>query len=169
MLDKLIDILLQIWDSFKPVIFVLEYKQGALFRAGKFKKILYPGWHLRIPFVDDYHTENVMFDTMCIKEVSVTTLDGKTISVGGEFDLNIVNYYKASVLTNDWRTNIVDIVRGIISDELEGRNWDDIRKKTTKNAIEKEIHKRGAEMGIEISNFNFTDKSISRVFKLFNA
>jgi regulator of protease activity HflC (stomatin/prohibitin superfamily) len=168
MLDKLIDLLISIFNDFKPIIFVLQYKKGVMFRAGKYVKSLEPGWYWRIPFVDDYHLEYTMFDTMLIKEVNVTTMDGKSISVAAEFDLEVVNIYKASVLTNDWRSNLLDITRGILSDELEDRDWDEIRKKTTKNAIEKRIQKRAEEMGISVRNFNFTDKLISRAFKLFN-
>jgi regulator of protease activity HflC (stomatin/prohibitin superfamily) len=167
MLDRLIDLIVSLWDNCKPILFIIAYKKGVMFRGGKYLKSLEPGWYFRIPFVDDYHDEFVMFDTMCTEVVNITTADGKTVSIAGEFDLVITDIYKALVLTNDWRTNLMDITRGIISDCLEERNWEEICKKTTKNAIEKHIQKRAEEMGVSISNFNFTDKSISRTYKLF--
>lgn len=167
MLDRLINLLISLWDNAKPIVFILAYKKGVMFRAGKYLKSLEPGWYFRIPFIDDYHQEFVMLDTMCTDVVNITTLDGKTASIAGEFDLSVYDVYKATVLTNDWRSNLMDIARGIISDELEDRNWEEICKKTTKNAIEKRIQKRATEMGVDISNFNFTDKSLSRAYKLF--
>ena len=167
MLDRLIDILVKVWDSAKPIIFIIAYKEGVMFRAGKYLKPLTPGWYFRIPFIDTWHEEYVMFDTMCTEVVNITTLDGKTASIAGEFDLRVVDIYDALVLTNDWRTNLMDIVRGIISDILEEHNWEEICKKSTKNAIEKRIQKRAKEMGISVDNFNFTDKTISRAYKLF--
>ena len=109
-----------------------------------------------------------MLDTLNIPEVNITTLDDVTISIGCEFDLRIVDIVKALVETNDWRTNLVDIAKGIVSGYIEDTGWEEIKKKTTKNAIERKIQKRAEEMGIEISNFNFTDKAKSRLFKLFN-
>jgi len=167
MFDKIIDLLISLFNDFKPIIFIFEYKEGILLRAGRFKKILKPGWHFRIPFVDDYYVENVKTDTMRIKEVNITTLDSRTATVGCEFDLQITDIYKAMVDTNDWRSNLQDMCAGILSDHLEDLNWEDIRKKTTKNAIAKKIEKRAEELGITTSNFNLTDKVLSRAFKLF--
>lgn len=168
MFDKLIDLLVSVWKDFQPLIFVLEYKEGVMFRAGKFKKVWLPGPHLRIPFVDTYYTENVKVDTMRVEEVNITTLDGKTVTIGCEFELNITDIVKAVVNTNDWRSNMHDIAQGILSDNLEDIDWEDIRKKTTKNAIAKKIEQRAIEMGITTHNFNFTDKAITRAITLFN-
>lgn len=170
MFKEIIDFIIGVWDDFKPVVFVNQYNEAVVLRAGKYIKNWSSGsWHLRIPFIDDYHMENVMLDTMSITEVNITTFDGKTASVACEFDLRIVDIKKALIDTHDWRSNLVDITSGILSNELEDREWDEIRKKVTKNAIEKKIQHRANEMGVEISNFNFTDKALSRIYKLFNA
>lgn len=169
MFDKLIDLLVQTWEHFRPILFIYPYDSGVIYRAGKFQRVLKPGnWYLRIPFVDDFHTENIKLDTINIPEVNITTLDGVTISIGCEFDLRIIDIVKAVIETNDWRTNLVDISKGIVSDHIEDTEWEEIKKKTTKNAIERKIQKRAEEMGIEISNFNFTDKAKSRLLKIFN-
>lgn len=169
MLDALFNWLREVWDHFKPILFLYPYEAGVVLRGGSFVRILEPGnWYCRIPFIDDIFTDNIALDTMSIKEVNVTTLDGNTITIGAEFDLRIINIYKALVNTHDWRSNMVDVCRGVISDHIEDCNWEDIRKKTVKNSIEKKIQKRCEEMGIQISNFNFTDKTKSRILTLFN-
>jgi len=167
-MKELLQWLISVWDDAKPIVFIKQYSQAVVYRAGKYVKNWGPGWHGRISFLDEYHEDNVMLDTMEIKEVNITTLDGKTSTNGCEFDLRIKDIKKALIDTNDWRSNLQAVARGVMSSELEDRNWDDIRKKTTKNAIEKEIQKRAHEMGIEIYNFNFTDKALTRAYKLFN-
>lgn len=166
MFDRLIDLIVQLWDHFKPIFFVLEYEEGVLYRAGKLIGPLKPGWHMRIPFVDDFHLENVKDDTMNITPVTITTLDNKTITIGCEFDFHIEDIVQAVVMTNDWRSNLHDICKGILSDHLEDCNWDDIKKKTVKNQIFKRIEKRALEMGVVADNFNFTDKTITRALAL---
>lgn len=156
-----------IWDHFKPLVFVLQYERGILFRFGKFIKVLDPGPHFKIPFIDDYHLENVKTDTLNIAPVSITTLDGKTISIGCEFDFTIDDIVLALVETNDWRSNLHDICLGIMSDHLEDCNWEDIKKKIVKNQISKRIEKRAAEMGVTLSNFNFTDKATTKALTLY--
>lgn len=168
MFKDIIDLIKDIYHDCKPIVFINQYYEAVVLRGGKYIKKWLPGWHWRIPFVDDYHTDNVMLDTMEIKEVNITTLDGKTSTNGCEFDLRIVDIEKALIDTNDWRSNLQHVARGILSSELEDRNWEDIRKKVTKTAISKKIQERADEMGIEINNFNFTDKALSRIYKLFN-
>lgn len=168
MFDKLIEFLLNIIEQVLPFFIIHEYEMGVMYDAGKFHKIVGPGFHWKYPFIDSFQKDNVVQDTMWIKEVNITTLDGKTVTVGCEFDLEITDIYKAINDTNNWRDNMHDIARGILSDTLEDIHWDEIRKKTTKNRIANRIHQRALEMGITTSNFNFTDKAISRAYKLFN-
>lgn len=167
MVDKILQFLLNFLEAILPIFYVFSYEGAVFYRGGKFVKTITPGWYLKIPFFDSFHKDIVTTDTMRIEDVTITTLDGKTVTLGGEFDLTISDIKKAVNDTHEWRSNLQDISRGIISDSLEDINWDDIRKKTTKNAIEKRIQKRGLEMGITINNFSFTDKSISRAFKLY--
>lgn len=165
--DKILNLLFEFIELIFPFVIVLQYEEAVLYRAGKYNKVLKPGFHLKIPFLDSYHKDIVTVDTMKIEDVTITTLDNKTATIGAEFDVSITDIVKAVNDTHEWKSNLQDISRGILSNELEDINWDEIRKKTTKNSIEKKIHKRGLEMGVTISNFNFTDKAISRAFKLF--
>ncbi len=166
MFDKLIDLLISCWDHFKPILFILEYEEGVMYRGGKLLKSLEPGWHFKIPFIDDWHVENVKADTMNITPVTITTLDNKTITIGCEFDFYIEDIVLAVVQTNDWRSNLHDMCMGILSDHLEDCNWEDIKKKVVKNQIFKKIEKRALEMGVVASNFNFTEKTITRALAL---
>jgi len=154
------------WDDAKFILFVLQYEEGVLYRRGKLIKSLSPGAHLKIPFIDTYHLENVKADTMNIIPVTVTTLDNKTIMIGCEFDFYIGDIIQAVVETNDWRSNLHDICMGVLSDHLEDCYWEDIKKKTVKNQIFKRIEKRALEMGVVVSNFNFTEKAITRALSI---
>lgn len=166
-LGEIKDIIKEIWHDFKPIVFVNAYEQAVVFRGGNYLKVWNPGPRWRIPFIDTYHVENVKKDTFSVKEVTITTLDSVTISIGGEFEFYIENIVKSSVETNDWRSNLHDISQGIISSELEDIDWSEIRKKTVKNRIEKEIATRAKEMGIIADKFNFTNKSLSRAYKIY--
>lgn len=167
MFDKLIDLLITVWKDARFLFFIAEYQEGVLLRGGRYIKNLKPGPHFKLPFIDDIHEDTVKTDTMIIREVNVTTLDGKTATVGCEFEYTIKDIYQALIETSGWRTNLHDICQGILSDSLEDINWDDIRKKTTKNAIAKKIESKAAKMGITTSDFNFTDKALSKSIKLF--
>lgn len=166
MFAEIIQWIKDVWNDMKPIIFVNQYENGVLLRAGKYKKTMAPGWWLRIPFVDNYHIENVMPDTIDILPVHITTLDDKTITIGCEIEIKVDDMRMAVIETNDWRTNIKDITRGVLSEHLEDCNWADIKKKVVKNQIMKKLEKRFAEMGITLLYFNYTDKVITKAITL---
>lgn len=166
MFDKLADLLVLVWHQLKPIIFILQYETGVQFRGGKYLKVLTPGIHFKIPFVDDIHIESTAEDKITIDEVNINTLDNKTISIGGVLELKVIDAYKAFINAHNWRENIVDISRGIISDYLEDCTWEDIKLKKTKNAIFRSIKSKAEEMGIDLLSFTFTDKANSRVYKI---
>lgn len=166
MFDKIIEFLLNIIEQTLPCYILHQYDKGIFYRNGKIVRAIGGGFIWKIPFLDSIVKENCMQDTMKIKEVNITTQDGKTVTIGCEFNMKIVDVIKALNDTNDWRSNLQDQCQGILSDSLEDLNWEDIRKKTVKNAIAKRIEKSAAEMGVTTSDFNFTDKAISRVYKL---
>lgn len=169
MLDKFIDLLISLFNDIKPIVFVLEYKKGVLFRAGRFLKILEPGWHFRIPFVDSVYMENVVNKTICIREVNITTKDGNSVSIAAKFNVKVDDIYKSSVITDDWRGNIVDVGRGIISKELVKYSWDEICNDHVDEKIGDMIKAEALRIGLKIWGFNFTDKLKIFGLKLFNS
>lgn len=169
MLDKLIDLIISLWERIQPIVFIMSFEQGIVFRGGKFYKVLHPGPHGRIPGIDVIVTENVKNATICIREVNVTTADNKTISIAAKFNYEIVDIHKAHVLTNDWKSNIVDVGRGIMSKELIKYSWETICAGDVDMKVGKLIKEEAEQLGISLWNFNFTDKLIIRGFKLFNA
>lgn len=169
MLDKLIDLIISLWNRIQPIVFIMEFEQGIVFRCGKYLKVLQPGWHPRISGIDVIVTETVTNATICIREVNVTTADKKTISIAAKFNYQITDIYKARVLTNDWKSNIVDVGRGIMSKELNKCQWEDICAGNVDELIGTLIQAEARNLGVKVWNFNFTDKLIIRGFKLFNA
>ena len=60
MFESIISWLREVWNHFKPILFLYNYEAGVVFRAGKFIKELKPGsWYFRIPFIDDIFVENI--------------------------------------------------------------------------------------------------------------
>lgn len=152
----------------KPWVLIDQYEMGVLLRFGKFHKVLNPGLHPKIPIVDYGHAAITTFDTLSIDEVNLTTADGQTISIGLYVEFEVDDIYKYLILTNDTRTNMVDISKGVLSSVLEDITWEDIKKKVTINAIKRRLTPKFAEMGVLLKDCQFTDKCKSRVFKVFS-
>jgi regulator of protease activity HflC (stomatin/prohibitin superfamily) len=146
---------------------VNHYQEAVVLRAGRYHRTLGPGYHPKWPVYEYSFDVNVKSDTMEIEAVSITTLDGKSITIGIMIEYQIVDTMLFLVETNEAYTNMKEIARGEISDYLEDINWADIKKKVTKNAVTRLISKKYVEMGVELKDLKFTDKCENKVFKHF--
>jgi hypothetical protein len=64
-------------------IIVLPWERGIRIRLGKRQKILAPGVYLKLPVIDQVFIQSVRLRYMGIPVQTVTTKDGKTISISG--------------------------------------------------------------------------------------
>jgi regulator of protease activity HflC (stomatin/prohibitin superfamily) len=89
MFDKLIDFIIEFIDQILPVIVIKEYDEGAFFRFGKYKKIIGPGLHFKIPFIDSVDTHTVVTTTMTLPAQSVVTKDGVSVVIKAQIKYEI--------------------------------------------------------------------------------
>ena len=161
--DKLIDLIKDLWHDFKPVIFLNEYERGVVLRAGRLHHILKKGINLRLPFIDDYLTVIGTIDTLPTASVHVTTTDDKTITAVPIVEFTIVDEVKFLIDTNDARSNIHDITRATVSDYLTDCTWEECKLKRTINAITRKVAEQCKTMGVEVSRVMLSDMCVSRV------
>lgn len=154
------------WEYLKFWQVIDAFEKGALCRWGVFKKVLHPGFHWKWPFADYVFSAITTPDTIDLRPFTLTTNDGKTISIGAVVEFEIEDVVKYLIDTNDARSNMHDICLGIISDDIEDRDWEEIKKKTTKNSVQRKITTACKEMGISVIGFHFTTKAVTRSFSL---
>lgn len=74
---------------FKWWLVVATWERGLRVRFGKNPKVLEPGLHFRIPYVDRVYVQSVRLRTLTDANINATTMDGRNIvvSVGIEFEI----------------------------------------------------------------------------------
>ena len=167
MFEPIFQFLKDTWHEFKPVVFIDQYQAAVLLRKGLYRKILLPGVHFRIPFIDQIFITHTSIDTLSFGQVTLTTTDNKTISVDAMIRYRIIDPKKNLIDTDEWKSNAKDFGRGTISEYLEDCNWEDIKLKKTKNQITKRIQANCDSMGVEVLDFMFTDKCLTTAVKVF--
>ena len=83
MLDRLIDVVLQFGSDVLPGIIFRYYEEAVLLRFGKFKKVLKPGFHPKIPFADEVIDQHVVITTLSLPAQSLYTKYKQNIVVKG--------------------------------------------------------------------------------------
>ena len=167
-LIKLLEWIAQIWEQhLSPFIVLSDYEEGVVLRMGRYKKNLVKGINFKMPLMDYTMTVIVTKDTYHVANVNVTTIDGKTISVGSIVEFNIVDVKKYFLDVNEAQSNAHDITRGVIADYLSDCEWEEVKKKTTLTQIKNKLRPQLESMGMNITQVMFGDIAQSKVYTVF--
>lgn len=167
MLDRLIDMIILVWNHVKPIVFINDFSMGVLLRGGKYKKTLDPGPHFKIPFLDEIFTHYAKEDTILTPSQKLTTKDGKTVTVSG-----ILLYYIEDIKTflleiNNGEQALSDVAMGFISDAITGNDFTDCYNENNTKQISKDVRRAAKKWGMYLVYFKLADNSLSRTFNIF--
>ncbi len=157
MLDKLLDILREIWNHLIPVDIVHPYCGGVQLRMGKFLRTLEGGrWYWKIPFADAMLTEHVVPRTERLTGLATTTSDGKAVGFDAVVTWRISDVQKAMLEVSDLKDAIADSCAGIIGTELSNSTWNAIIHGEAVDTLTAACRKRGWKWGVEIQLVQLT-------------
>lgn len=166
--DWVKDKLNEIYEYTKFWYIVDHSEEAVILRFGKWSRNLKPGYHLKFPIIEVGHSAHTKPDTLEIESICITTLDGKTIMIGLGIGFDVIDIKKFLWENTDSPSNMKDAMRMELSDYLEDMEWTAIRKKTTKNAIIRNLQKYFDTLGVRILDLKYTNKSEVRAYKIFN-
>lgn len=167
MFDKLIEVLVAIWDDIKPIVIVKHYEQAVRLRFGKYIGNWGPGTYFRWPGFTDVIIHYAKDDTILLPSQKLTTKDGKTITTRG-----IILYYIDDIrlfLTevNAAQQAISDMAMGVIASTVVSSNYEDCYNDKVMNEISKDVRREAKKWGAYIVYVKLTDISSSKTFNIF--
>lgn len=168
MLDRLVDILLQFIELFKPWTVIMPYEGGVLIRLGKFVRVLEPGFHWVIPLgVDHVCSENVVPRTHSLEAQSTTTSDGKQIGWQAVITYKVRDVKVALLEVEDAEHAIKDSCSGTIGQVLSTLTWSDILSDSGYlDKVTSACRKKGFRYGLEVSAVQFSTMSLVKSLRL---
>lgn len=168
MFDKLIDFLISIIDHVNPFVIVKEYQEAVLLRNGKFKKVWTKGFHLKVPFIDEYIQQHTMITTLTLPAQSLVTLDGSNIVVKSVVKYRIADVKTFCLELFDNVDAVSDISQGLIKSNIMASNWDKCIDNDMDNLLSKKIRAEVKKYGVEIIQVTLTDIAKIRTIRLIN-
>lgn len=144
-----------------------EYERGILFRFGKFKKVMNPGWNIVIPVIDFYKKVDIRTKAVDVPEQETITKDNVSVKINAViyykiFDatksvLAVENYYYA--VEQLAQTTMRNIVGSVTLDELLAE-----REKISEE-ICKIIDAATDPWGVKVENVELKDVSLPEDMK----
>ena len=168
MIDKLIELLSQIWSYLIFFVIVSEYEEGVLLRFGKYKKYIKPGFRWKIPIVDNIIVNHTVWQTISLHPQSLTTKDNKGIVVKGIIKFRIADVKVFSLEVWGSADAISDMTMGIIRDEVMEHSWEEIKEGKLDKVIARKGKAEAKRWGIEIDTVTLIDMAEIVSIRLFN-
>lgn len=166
MFDRLLDVLIQVWDRATPVEILLAYQRAVRLRGGEYLDTLGPGLWFKIPFYDQILADNVVTRTNNMSPQALATSDGKTVQVSGIMRFRINDVRKALLEVEGVNDATRDIGYLVIADAVSRATYEQVRAPEFAETLTKAARKRGWRYGIEVEELGLSDVSPSKTFVL---
>lgn len=170
MFDRIFDFIESVWEWFIPWVIIDAYEMGVVLRLGKFNRVINPGLRIIWPFgIESVKYETVVRQTAYLDVQSLTTKDGKTVSVAGIITFTITDIKKFLLDIDDGENDMSNMVYGIIADCVEDTNWREIKTQVFNCRVFGHAQKECNEYcGVNIIAIKWSDKATSRNLRLWN-
>jgi regulator of protease activity HflC (stomatin/prohibitin superfamily) len=168
MFEKLIDLLIQLFDDIKFWIIIREYQNGLTLRFGKFYRVLTPGLWFKIPFIDEVSEHFIATTTISLPAQSLSTQDGKSIVIEAVVKYNIEDIKKYVLEIYDAADAIKDITMSTIKKIVMPKAWEELKKFDVDNEITKKVRAEVKKYGIYIHEITLTSMDTIRSYRLIN-
>jgi len=160
-----------IWEAlgwFQICTFVDEWEEGVLLRRGKFVRTFKAGitWHW--PFIDELHVMNVKPDAMELDEQVLTTQDDYKVAMKVVLMWSIFDIRACTIDVEDAAETLQQIAVGYVHDRVEVTDFDDIRIKSFRSELKRDIQKQARKFGITVSQVKIQDFAETKVFRLIS-
>lgn len=168
MFDKLIDLLSQIWQHLIPWVIIIQTDMAVRLRFGKFKEILNPGLHWKIPVVDEILSHTCVWTTISLNSQSLTTNDGKNLVIKAVVKYKISGIQTFLLEVWDATDALSDMTQGIIFKLIKGKTWEQCQTEDLENQITKKVKVEAKRWGIEVQEVTLSDLAQIRSIRLIN-
>lgn len=168
MFDKLIELFSNWWYYITPIVIIPTYEEAVLLRNGHFKKVLGPGFHVKLPIFDEVITHHVVVTTLSLAAQSLYTKDKQNIVVKGVIKYKIADVKIFLLEVFDAQDALSDITQSIIKNIIISTSLDDCIDPDIDNVLTKKVRVEARKWGVDIQQVTLTDIAPIRSFRIIN-
>jgi regulator of protease activity HflC (stomatin/prohibitin superfamily) len=168
MFDKLIEIIASWWHQLMPLTIIPDYQEAVLLRFGKFKSVLKPGMHLKIPIFDEVVEHHVVVTTLSLPAQSLYTKDRQNIVAKGVVKYKISDVKTFLLEVYDAKDALSDMTTSIIKNVLTNLSLEECLSADIDNQLTKKARVESRKWGVEIQQVTLTDLAPISSYRLIN-
>ena len=144
---------------------VLPWERGLRVRLGRWSRLLEPGLHWRIPFLDTVRLINTRLRIASVNCVTVTTRDGKTVTAAATVGFRITDPLKALLTIQQPEDAAAALAQASIAAYLIPRKYDALAIEEMENEVLATLRGSGLD-GMAFEFVRVVDFAIVRTIRL---
>jgi regulator of protease activity HflC (stomatin/prohibitin superfamily) len=168
MFDKLIDLIINWFNYLTPAVIIPNYEEAVLLRNGHFKKVLGPGFHVKLPVFDEVITQHVVVTTLSLAAQSLYTKDKQNIVVKGVIKYRIADVKIFLLEVFDAQDALADMTQSIIKNIIISSSLEQCIDPEMDNVLTKKVRAEARKWGVDIQQVTLTDIAPIRSFRIIN-
>ena len=168
MFDKLVELIIQWIEQLLPIVIIPSYEEGVRLSFGKFKKVLHPGIHFKIPFFDEILRQHVVVTTISLPAQSLYTLDRQNFVVKGVIKYKISDIKTFLLEVYDAKDAISDMTLSIIKNLIKSQPSEKCTDPDLDATLTKKARVEARKWGVDIQQVTLTDVAPIRSYRIIN-
>jgi regulator of protease activity HflC (stomatin/prohibitin superfamily) len=169
-MQALIDFVVRNILQLLPFLFVQSWNAAVRVRCGKIREELAPGFHWRIPYLDEARTYARTEVVADLKTAAITTTDGEAIVISGNvgFQLRSIRQMVLTVWSVD--DSLRYLALGRLASECATRAWAALHgdaRKALEEQLRASLNESVGGWGIEVTRVHLTDCVKARQQRFF--
>lgn len=166
-LDRLFDAVIDFLYLFRFWKIIDVYEKGVVLRFGKPKRVLGPGFHLKMPFnIEVVLTDNVVPTTEDLGIQSLVTADQHEITLRAIVHWRISDIEKILLEVEDSDSVLEDTVSGLIGSQVLAHNLDEVLDESFVRLINRTAKRQAKKFGIDIVRIQFAELTTASTLRV---
>jgi regulator of protease activity HflC (stomatin/prohibitin superfamily) len=166
MFDRIFEWINSGWTHIKPFFIVNAYEKAGVLRFGKFQRAVEPGFHWKIPFVDEAFEITACVTTVRLPAQYLTTKDDVQVSLAAiiRYEIKDVRPYITGIF--DQHDVLCDVTMGAIRRRVVEANYQDLVQNPPEKQVATDVRRQANRYGFEIHEITFTSFTKARPIML---
>lgn len=138
---------------------ISEYERGILFRFGKYKKILKPGWNIVLPIIESYQKVDIRTKAVDVPEQDAITKDNVSVRINAVIYYKIFDASKAVIAVERYQYAVSQLAQTTMRNAVGAVSLDELLGERDKISTEicKIIDEATDPWGIKVENVELKD------------
>ena len=138
---------------------VNEYERGILFKFGKFKKVLNPGWNIVLPIIESFAKIDIRTKAVDVPEQDAITRDNVSIKINAVLYYKVFDASKAVIAVEHYQYAVSQLAQTTMRNAVGAVSLDELLSERDKisNEICDIIDKATDPWGIKVENVELKD------------